>query len=114
MRAIRLCCCLLVLFFFYKLSSVSSRQFHVFPANVNNGAPKTPHSSPPIHTSNQIKEMKKTVQGSRPPSCEHKCYGCMPCEAIQVPTTSSSVGVQYTNYEPEGWKCKCGPTLYTP
>ncbi|XP_022033138.1 uncharacterized protein LOC110934279 [Helianthus annuus] len=51
--------------------------------------------------------------GSRPPSCEHKCYGCSPCEATQVPTTSH-VGIQYTNYEPEGWKCKCGPTLYSP
>lgn len=52
--------------------------------------------------------------GSSPPSCEHKCYGCMPCEAIQVPTTARGVGVQYANYEPEGWKCKCGPTFYTP
>ncbi|CAI9114360.1 OLC1v1015068C1 [Oldenlandia corymbosa var. corymbosa] len=52
--------------------------------------------------------------GSSPPSCEHKCYGCMPCQAIQVPTTTGHVGVQYANYEPEGWKCKCGPTLYTP
>ncbi|KAI3806821.1 hypothetical protein L1987_22736 [Smallanthus sonchifolius] len=51
--------------------------------------------------------------GSRPPSCEHKCYGCSPCEATQVPTTSH-VGIQYTNYEPEGWKCKCGPTFYSP
>ncbi|KAK1436892.1 hypothetical protein QVD17_02676 [Tagetes erecta] len=51
--------------------------------------------------------------GSRPPSCEHKCYGCSPCEATQVPTTTH-VGIQYTNYEPEGWKCKCGPTLYSP
>lgn len=54
--------------------------------------------------------------GSSPPSCEHKCYGCIPCEAIQVPTTNrrSHVGVQYTNYEPEGWKCKCGPSFYSP
>lgn len=51
--------------------------------------------------------------GSRPPTCEHKCYGCSPCEATQVPTTSH-VGIQYTNYEPEGWKCKCGPTFYSP
>ncbi|KAL9169696.1 hypothetical protein ABFS82_04G095500 [Erythranthe guttata] len=54
------------------------------------------------------REMQRA--GSSPPSCEHKCYGCMPCEAIQVPTTT----LQYTNYEPEGWKCKCGPTFYTP
>ena len=55
--------------------------------------------------------------GSSPPSCEHKCYGCEPCEATQVPTTTSShshLDIQYTNYEPEGWKCKCGPTFYSP
>ncbi|KAK6911917.1 hypothetical protein RJ641_024010 [Dillenia turbinata] len=52
--------------------------------------------------------------GSRPPSCDHKCYGCTPCEAIQVPTITSHLGVLYTNYEPEGWKCKCGPALYSP
>ncbi|CAN4089109.1 unnamed protein product [Withania somnifera] len=63
--------------------------------------------------SNVSKEEKKMI-GSSPPSCEHKCYGCMPCEAIQVPTKTGRVGVQYTNYEPEGWKCKCGPAFYTP
>ncbi|ESW22498.1 hypothetical protein PHAVU_005G157900 [Phaseolus vulgaris] len=55
--------------------------------------------------------------GSIPPSCEHKCYGCTPCEAIQVPSTSSRsshLGVQYANYEPESWKCKCGPSIYGP
>jgi len=55
--------------------------------------------------------------GSSPPSCEHKCYGCVPCEAIQVPSTStrrSHLGIQYANYEPESWKCKCGPSFYSP
>ncbi|XP_052726394.1 EPIDERMAL PATTERNING FACTOR-like protein 3 isoform X2 [Vigna angularis] len=55
--------------------------------------------------------------GSIPPSCDHKCYGCTPCEAIQVPSTSSRnnhLGLQYSNYEPESWKCKCGPSLYSP
>nr|KYP58393.1 hypothetical protein KK1_013799 [Cajanus cajan] len=55
--------------------------------------------------------------GSSPPSCEHKCYGCTPCEAIQVPSTSrrrTHLRVQYANYEPESWKCKCGPSLYSP
>ncbi|KAM6601649.1 hypothetical protein CsatA_021258 [Cannabis sativa] len=54
--------------------------------------------------------------GSSPPSCEHKCYGCVPCEAIQVPTTSrhNHIGIQYANYEPEDWKCKCGLSLYSP
>ncbi|XP_027337834.1 EPIDERMAL PATTERNING FACTOR-like protein 3 [Abrus precatorius] len=55
--------------------------------------------------------------GSSPPSCEHKCYGCVPCEAIQVPNTSSRhshLSIQYANYEPESWKCKCGPSFYSP
>ncbi|XP_076924486.1 polygalacturonase-like [Bidens hawaiensis] len=54
--------------------------------------------------------------GSSPPSCEHKCYGCSPCEATQVPTIGGrvNVSIQYSNYELEGWKCKCGPTLYSP
>ncbi|KAI3960550.1 hypothetical protein MKW92_007753 [Papaver armeniacum] len=52
--------------------------------------------------------------GSRPPSCEHKCGGCVPCEAIQVPTTTDRVGIQYANYEPVGWKCKCGTTFFNP
>ncbi|KAJ0885258.1 putative EPIDERMAL PATTERNING FACTOR-like protein [Helianthus annuus] len=54
--------------------------------------------------------------GSSPPSCKHKCYGCSPCEATQVPTNGGQVNVsiEYSNYEPEGWKCKCGRTFYSP
>ncbi|MQM05145.1 hypothetical protein Taro_037954 [Colocasia esculenta] len=52
--------------------------------------------------------------GSTPPSCHNRCGGCFPCAAIQVPTTTDRVGVQYTNYEPEGWKCKCGSSFYNP
>ncbi|KAE8656245.1 EPIDERMAL PATTERNING FACTOR-like protein 3 [Hibiscus syriacus] len=55
--------------------------------------------------------------GSSPPNCEHKCYGCTPCEAVQVPSTISKrihVGPEYANYEPESWKCKCGPSFYSP
>ncbi|KAH7547147.1 hypothetical protein FEM48_Zijuj01G0278600 [Ziziphus jujuba var. spinosa] len=67
-----------------------------------------------IYEEANLKGVRKI--GSSPPSCENKCYGCVPCEAIQVPTTSrhSHVGVQYANYEPEGWKCKCGPSFYSP
>ncbi|PWA65280.1 hypothetical protein CTI12_AA335740 [Artemisia annua] len=50
--------------------------------------------------------------GSRPPRCEHKCKGCAPCSPIQVPT--AHFGPQYTNYEPEGWKCRCGSILFNP
>ncbi|KAK4854312.1 hypothetical protein QYF36_022070 [Acer negundo] len=52
--------------------------------------------------------------GSRPPSCNHKCQGCEPCEAIQIPATSDQMGLQYANYEPEGWKCKCGTSFFNP
>lgn len=52
--------------------------------------------------------------GSTPPRCEHKCGGCVPCDPIQIPTTTGHVGVQYANYEPEGWKCKCGTSYYNP
>ncbi|CAL0326074.1 unnamed protein product [Lupinus luteus] len=51
--------------------------------------------------------------GSSPPNCENKCYGCVPCEAIQVPS-KSHLGIQYANYEPESWKCKCGISFYSP
>ncbi|RAL42427.1 hypothetical protein DM860_017607 [Cuscuta australis] len=66
----------------------------------------------------KLEELRRI--GSFAPRCEHKCSGCKPCVAIQVPTTTAHLGggvgttVLYTNYEPEGWKCKCGPTLYTP
>ncbi|KAL5768590.1 hypothetical protein ACOSQ2_015373 [Xanthoceras sorbifolium] len=52
--------------------------------------------------------------GSRPPSCNHKCQGCVPCEAIQIPATSDKMGLQSANYEPEGWKCKCGTSFFNP
>ncbi|KAK2425165.1 EPIDERMAL PATTERNING FACTOR protein [Trifolium repens] len=63
-------------------------------------------------------EISSSEIGSSPPSCEHKCYGCNPCEAIQVPSTTSNkksdFGLLYANYEPESWKCKCGPSFYSP
>ncbi|ESQ48605.1 hypothetical protein EUTSA_v10021776mg [Eutrema salsugineum] len=57
-------------------------------------------------------EMEKGRRiGSKPPSCEKKCYGCEPCEAIQVPTISSvpHLSPHYANYQPEGWRCHCAP-----
>ncbi|XP_039064573.1 EPIDERMAL PATTERNING FACTOR-like protein 2 [Hibiscus syriacus] len=52
--------------------------------------------------------------GSRPPNCQRKCGGCTPCVATQMPATTDELGIQYTNYEPEGWKCKCGSTFFNP
>ncbi|KNA14577.1 hypothetical protein SOVF_106250 [Spinacia oleracea] len=72
-----------------------------------------------------IQDSKKTSEaesyrgmnelGSRPPDCDHKCYGCNPCVAIQVPTISGGhLGIQFANYEPISWKCKCGASFYSP
>lgn len=52
--------------------------------------------------------------GSTPPRCEHKCGGCIPCDPIQIPTNNDLLGTQYANYEPEGWKCKCGNAYFNP
>ncbi|KAJ4851149.1 hypothetical protein Tsubulata_003234 [Turnera subulata] len=52
--------------------------------------------------------------GSRPPNCQHRCQGCIPCNPIQTPATTDRKAVQYTNYEPEGWKCKCGTAFFNP
>ncbi|XP_020221033.2 EPIDERMAL PATTERNING FACTOR-like protein 3 [Cajanus cajan] len=52
--------------------------------------------------------------GSTPPRCEHKCGGCIPCDPIQIPTNNDLLGAQYANYEPEGWKCKCGNSYFNP
>ncbi|KAL6984643.1 hypothetical protein U1Q18_018021 [Sarracenia purpurea var. burkii] len=55
-----------------------------------------------------------TLIGSRPPNCDNKCGGCKPCDPIQVPATIDHFGVQFANYEPEGWKCKCGASFFNP
>ncbi|KAF7806742.1 EPIDERMAL PATTERNING FACTOR-like protein 3 [Senna tora] len=82
--------------------------------------PRTQHVQEPAFEGNEGMEngYKKTGRGlsrigSRPPRCEHKCKGCVPCDPIQIPT-SRGHRVQYANYEPEGWKCKCGTSYYNP
>ncbi|KAL5098289.1 hypothetical protein RYX36_002616 [Vicia faba] len=82
--------------------------------------------SRPFDFSAQLKGVKKVKEyeealrgmssriGSRPPRCEHRCGGCIPCNPIQIPTNKHLIGVQYANYEPEGWKCKCGTTYFNP
>ncbi|CAL0320285.1 unnamed protein product [Lupinus luteus] len=53
--------------------------------------------------------------GSTPPRCEHKCGGCIPCDPIQIPTSNKHLlRLQYANYEPEGWKCKCANSYFNP
>ncbi|KAI4379551.1 hypothetical protein MLD38_005832 [Melastoma candidum] len=52
--------------------------------------------------------------GSRPPSCTNRCGRCAPCDATQIPASTDRKTVDYTNYEPEGWKCKCGSHFFDP
>ncbi|KAG7581871.1 hypothetical protein ISN44_As08g015050 [Arabidopsis suecica] len=74
------------------------------------------NSRRPMLIPNENKEIKEEMEkrrriGSKPPSCDKKCYGCEPCEAIQVPTISSipHLSPHYANYQPEGWRCHCAP-----
>ncbi|KAJ0075035.1 hypothetical protein Patl1_33558 [Pistacia atlantica] len=111
----RLCCFLFVTFQMLSWVSAASRPFAP-----NNALPPAAHEpgQNPLNSDTKMNSKQGTENineeayskiGSAPPSCEHKCYGCIPCEAIQVPTTSkhkkSHLGIQYANYEPEGWKC---------
>ncbi|KAK2371256.1 EPIDERMAL PATTERNING FACTOR protein [Trifolium repens] len=99
------------------------------PASAPNQAIESQKGNHVVKESIKSEKMKEVVYdkdieissneiGSSPPSCEHKCYGCNPCEAIQVPSTTSNkksdFGLLYANYEPESWKCKCGPSFYSP
>ncbi|GMJ08081.1 hypothetical protein like AT4G37810 [Hibiscus trionum] len=70
--------------------------------------------------------------GSRPPRCERRCSSCGHCEAIQVPIdpqvrnggnknisrlsfdAAYARGVDYSNYKPMSWKCKCENSIFNP
>ncbi|KAF1882518.1 hypothetical protein Lal_00002696 [Lupinus albus] len=132
----RFFCCFLVALQIVSLVSEASRPFPPPHDSMSHQgleeAPAAPHSSQLYTTdlqkgsmvTEEMPEIEKEIYdrgvnriGSSPPSCEHKCYGCTPCEAIQVPRTNRrniNLGIQYTNYEPESWKCKCGVSLYSP
>ncbi|KAK7294369.1 hypothetical protein RJT34_17258 [Clitoria ternatea] len=109
------------------VSCVSAAKRPFIPAQEKAPQPSSSYTIKSKKGLMSIEGMSRTTQkaydrevskiGSSPPSCEHKCYGCVPCEAIQVPSTSSRrshLGIQYANYEPESWKCKCGPSFYSP
>eukprot|EP00250_Pteridium_aquilinum_P009661 c18838_g1_i1 orf=331-894(-) len=69
----------------------------------------------------KVRTLRKRI-GSRPPMCQDKCESCFPCEAVKMvptPTISSSAmqniaHLDYSNYDPEGWKCKCGTRIFNP
>ncbi|KAL6627270.1 hypothetical protein ACP70R_030996 [Stipagrostis hirtigluma subsp. patula] len=57
--------------------------------------------------------------GSRPPCCKRKCGECEPCKAVQVRAgaeegAAGRLRPQCANYEPVGWKCKCGAAVFDP
>ncbi|WJX28361.1 hypothetical protein P8452_17092 [Trifolium repens] len=90
--------------------------FKVDPTTRKQGVPR-PFDS--IQGRKVLEEYEETMMGasrigSRPPRCEHKCGGCIPCNPIQIPTNKNHIGVQYANYEPEGWRCKCGTSYFSP
>ncbi|XP_074268205.1 EPIDERMAL PATTERNING FACTOR-like protein 3 [Silene latifolia] len=93
---------------------------HLPPTSLQPGTVVSPENVEASYSSKQVSEpgsykgMHMNQLGSRPPTCEGKCDGCNPCIAIKVPTITSHVGIQFANYEPESWKCKCGPSVYTP
>ncbi|KAK4602606.1 hypothetical protein RGQ29_011576 [Quercus rubra] len=99
--------------------SVTSRLLESYDAALLQG--QNPHFTQAAHDPKQGLENgnEKTYMwlsrlGSRPPNCQHKCEGCIPCDPIQTPTTTDQIGVQYANYVPEGWKCKCGTSFFNP
>ncbi|KAI4982124.1 hypothetical protein ZWY2020_022616 [Hordeum vulgare] len=92
-------------------------------------------TTPPMLSAFQNLAEDKSRLGSTPPSCHNRCNACNPCKPVQVTTTlpvgssgpstasrgSSSGGadevaasVQYSNYKPLGWKCRCAGRLYNP
>ncbi|KAI3709679.1 hypothetical protein L2E82_39445 [Cichorium intybus] len=103
------------------MSGECARNIHFTPSHgVFHQGEVLPTTQPPFvmregiaSIGNMVKEQEELSRlGSRPPRCEHKCRGCTPCCPIQVPT--AHVGPQYANYEPEGWKCKCGSIFFNP
>lgn len=90
--------------------------FAIEPAEITSPQAAEHNSKRPMLVPNENKEIKEEMEkrrriGSKPPSCDKKCYGCEPCEAIQVPTISSipHLSPHYANYQPEGWRCHCAP-----
>ncbi|KAF6166537.1 hypothetical protein GIB67_005399 [Kingdonia uniflora] len=117
-------CMLIVILQLLSLVSATSRAFA--PYDNSHQQDQTPQTlQPALDTKQGYKGLERemvyeeafkglSTLGSRPPNCEHRCGGCTPCEAIQVPTTNDRFGVQYANYEPEGWRCKCGVSFFSP
>ncbi|KAI5066329.1 hypothetical protein GOP47_0018953 [Adiantum capillus-veneris] len=70
-----------------------------------------------------VRTLRKRL-GSRPPMCRDKCETCFPCEAVKMvptPMIASTTASQhnmahldYSNYDPVGWKCKCGARIFNP
>ncbi|VAI49662.1 unnamed protein product [Triticum turgidum subsp. durum] len=92
-------------------------------------------TTPPMLSAFQNLAEDKSRLGSTPPSCHNRCNTCNPCKPVQVTTTlpagsggpstasrgsssaaadEAAANVQYSNYKPLGWKCRCAGRLYNP
>ncbi|KAI4380353.1 hypothetical protein MLD38_006553 [Melastoma candidum] len=108
------------LFTCLKASTEGSDSRNPFPGkNTSSGSPSHSQAVPnfdqdhPETPNGSGRELMGRI-GSSPPSCTHRCRGCSPCNAIQIPAITDRRMVEYANYEPEGWKCKCGPHFFDP
>ncbi|XP_062208370.1 EPIDERMAL PATTERNING FACTOR-like protein 3 [Phragmites australis] len=74
------------------------------------------HPSPMGGGGEQREQQGLSRLGSRPPCCERKCGVCAPCEAVQVRAGAAEDRLrrQCADYEPVGWKCKCGAAVFDP
>ncbi|KAJ6296349.1 hypothetical protein OIU77_005633 [Salix suchowensis] len=77
-------------------------------------------SSIPSRGSEDMKQQKKMILGSRPPRCVNRCLNCNPCMAALVTPPHHKNGVRGTaskgdeSYYLLSWKCKCGDKYFQP
>ncbi|CAL4978379.1 unnamed protein product [Urochloa decumbens] len=107
----------LVLLLNLAAASGSSQGDRREPVRVAEGLPP-----PPIDGGGHVEEGQQLsrLPGSRPPCCERKCGACTPCKPVQVRAgaaerrSGDDRRPECANYEPVGWKCKCGAAVFDP
>ncbi|NP_001182827.1 EPIDERMAL PATTERNING FACTOR-like protein 6 [Zea mays] len=106
---------LVVVFFALPLLVSMTHGGHQQPAHV--GADPR---SPPIDGGEHAEQRQQLSRlGSRPPCCDRKCGACAPCKAVQVRAGAGAAAERRlrprcANYEPVGWKCRCGAAVFDP
>ncbi|CAL4958747.1 unnamed protein product [Urochloa decumbens] len=103
---------LLFLALLLNLAAASSQGDRRELVRVGEGSP-----SSPIDGGGHVEEEQQQLSrlpGSRPPCCERKCGACAPCTPVQVRAGAAVGRPQCANYEPVGWKCRCGGAVFDP